>query len=197
MQKSNIDKIHKNCQTVHMKIKYAERKNHILNAARWCFLNFGYTKTSMEDIAKRADISRTLIYRMFKDKEDILLGVFEHWLGSTHPEAIKIINGSGSKSDKLFQVSEIMILEPWAEMENAPMASEFHDVCHKVEPDVCSEHEKVMLECIEIVLGNKDLAELFLLSLEGLQSDCPTVKTLEKRIKLLIRQFIHNTDEEK
>ncbi len=35
----------------------------VLQAARWCFLNFGFAKTSLDDIGKRAGISRTLLYR--------------------------------------------------------------------------------------------------------------------------------------
>ncbi|MDC6257101.1 helix-turn-helix domain containing protein [Ralstonia solanacearum] len=46
------------------------RREGILQAARWCFLNFGFSKTSLDDIAKRANISRTLLYKSFRDKED-------------------------------------------------------------------------------------------------------------------------------
>ena len=45
----------------------AVRRARILAAARWCFLNFGFAKTSLEDIAKRSNLSRTLLYRVFKD----------------------------------------------------------------------------------------------------------------------------------
>ena len=37
----------------------AVRRARILTAARWCFLNFGFSKTAFEDIAKRANLSRT------------------------------------------------------------------------------------------------------------------------------------------
>src|SRR5262245_9791107 len=43
----------------------AARRTKILSAARWCFLNFGFAKTAFEDIAKRAKLSRTLLYRIF------------------------------------------------------------------------------------------------------------------------------------
>jgi hypothetical protein len=33
------------------------RRVSILPAARWCFLNFGFAKTSLDDIAKRANIT--------------------------------------------------------------------------------------------------------------------------------------------
>ena len=52
----------------------------VLTAARWCFLNFGFSKTTFEDIAKRANLSRTLLYRIFKDKEEIYQAVFVDWL---------------------------------------------------------------------------------------------------------------------
>ena len=58
----------------------AARRARILTAARWCFLNFGFAKTTFEDIAKRANLSRTLLYRDFKDKEAIYQAVFVDWL---------------------------------------------------------------------------------------------------------------------
>ena len=58
----------------------AVRRAKILTAARWCFLNFGFAKTALEDIAKRANLSRTLLYRIFKDKEEIFQAVFVDWL---------------------------------------------------------------------------------------------------------------------
>ncbi len=59
----------------------AVRRARVLTAARWCFLNFGFAKTAFEDIAKRANLSRTLLYRIFKDKEAIYRAVFVDWLG--------------------------------------------------------------------------------------------------------------------
>ena len=44
----------------------AARRRVILDAARDCILKFGYAKSSLEDIAKQAAISRPLIYRKFK-----------------------------------------------------------------------------------------------------------------------------------
>ena len=54
------------------------RKVEIILAARWCFLNFGFAKTSIDDIAKRANLSRTLVYKSFKNKEEIFKAVFHH-----------------------------------------------------------------------------------------------------------------------
>ena len=73
-------------------------------------------KTSFEDIARRASLSRTLLYRMFKDKEDIYRAVFADWLLSRRPAVKEAANGPGSAYQRLLRVCRLIVLEPWAEM---------------------------------------------------------------------------------
>ncbi len=49
----------------------AQRTNDILEAARRCFESKGFLKTTLQDVAKEAEISVGLIYRYFQSKEDI------------------------------------------------------------------------------------------------------------------------------
>ncbi|MGC4070163.1 MAG: TetR/AcrR family transcriptional regulator [Polyangiaceae bacterium] len=167
-----------------------ERRERILQAARWCFLNFGFSKTSFEDIAKRANISRTLLYKVFKDKEDVFTAVFAEWLVSRHPAAKKAAAASGSAYDRLLAVCRLMVLEPWRDLATSPMGGEFFDVCAKIDPEIDARHRKVALECVTKVLGEKDRAEVFLLSLDGLLGDEPTAKVLERRLEILAKTFI-------
>src|SRR5262245_50506521 len=119
------------------------RRAKILIAARWCFLNFGFAKTAFEDIAKRANLSRTLLYRIFKDKEDIYRAVFVEWLVSRHPAAKKAARGPGDAYERLLHVCRLMAIEPWAEMVGAPMGSEFLEACAQIDPEVDARHRKV------------------------------------------------------
>jgi AcrR family transcriptional regulator len=50
-----------------------ELRGDILKAAEHCFEYYGFRKTTVDDIAKSAGISRTTVYRFFKDR-DALLG---------------------------------------------------------------------------------------------------------------------------
>lgn len=52
-----------------------QRRNSILDAAKNIILSKGYEKTTMDDIAQAADLSRGLLYVYFKDKDDILMGL--------------------------------------------------------------------------------------------------------------------------
>ena len=101
--------------------KKAARRARILTAARWCFLNFGFAKTAFEDIAKRAALSRTLLSRIFKDKEDIYRAVYTDWVICRHPTAKEVANGPGSPFSRLLSISRLLAIEPWSEMVTAPM----------------------------------------------------------------------------
>ena len=165
------------------------RRAKVLRAARWCFLNFGFAKTSFEDIAKRASLSRTLLYRLFKDKEDIYRAVFVEWLVSRHPAAKEAANGRGSAYQRLLQVCRLMVLEPWAEMVGAPMGQEFLDACERIDPESEALHRRVALECVTRIIGDEASAQVFLLALDGLLADQPSTEVLEQRTELLAARF--------
>ena len=49
-----------------------EKQARILNAALGVFAAYGLKRSSMEDIAKAADMSRAALYQHFRNKEDVL-----------------------------------------------------------------------------------------------------------------------------
>ena len=167
----------------------AVRRARVLTVARWCFLNFGFAKTSFEDIAKRANLSRTLLYRIFKDKEEIYQTVFVDWLVSRHPAAKQAAEGPGSPYERLLSVCRLMALEPWAEMVGTPMGGEFLAVCERIDPESEALYRKVVHECVATILGDEASAEVFLLALDGLLADQPSVEVLEQRTQLLAARF--------
>ena len=138
----------------------AARRTSVVQAARWCFLHFGYGKTSLEDIAKRANITRTLLYRLFENKEAIYLGVFEDWVETRYPAAMQAAIGPGSKAERLFKVCEVMLLDTWVEIEGAPMAHEFYDMCTRIEPEIEARYQEVKLQSVLAILESKELAEV-------------------------------------
>jgi AcrR family transcriptional regulator len=165
------------------------RRASILTAARWCFLNFGFAKTSLEDIAKHANLSRTLLYRTFKDKEAIYRAVFADWLVSRHPAAQQAARGPGSPYERLLGVCRLMVLEPWAEMVGTPMGREFLEACALIDPQNEALYRKVAHECVATILGDEASAEVFLLALDGLLADKPSMEVLEQRTQLLAARF--------
>lgn len=167
----------------------ADRRARVLSAARWCFLNFGFAKTAMEDIAKRANLSRTLLYRTFRNKDEVYRAVFVDWLVSRIPAAKQAAEAAGSACNRLLDVCRLMVLEPWAEMVGTPMGPEFLDACERIDPATEAAYREVAHECVATILGDEASAEVFLLAMDGLLSDQPPLEVLERRTELLAARF--------
>ena len=165
------------------------RKASVLLAARWCFLNFGYAKTAFEDIAKRAGLSRTLLYRLFKNKEEIYQAVFADWLLCRQPAIKLIAEEPGSSYDRLVKTCHLVALEPWAEIVGTPMGSEFLEICALINTTNHALYRRTVHGSVSTILGDQASAEVFLLALDGLFADQPSMDVLEQRTKLLAARF--------
>ena len=58
-----------------VRLPRAQRREQIVAAAAGVFLAGGYEKTSMEDIARAAGVTRLIVYRIFESKEQLYLAV--------------------------------------------------------------------------------------------------------------------------
>jgi AcrR family transcriptional regulator len=167
-----------------------ERRQAILDGAHSCFLQYGFTKTSLDDIAQRAGISRPLIYRKFKNKEDILAAVYDVKLDALYPQVDAALAEGGSKRDTLLRMWEILLLRPWAELIQIPMVSELFDACSRFIPRLEKKHELRRIEYAQAVLGDGELAEVFVLASKGLTKDLPSEEVLRRRLTILIDRFV-------
>ena len=57
--------------------KRKNAKDRAIDAAESCFIEMGVVKTSMEDVAKKAEMARSTLYRYFKDKDQLIMAVLE------------------------------------------------------------------------------------------------------------------------
>jgi AcrR family transcriptional regulator len=171
----------------------AARRRLILDAARDCFLKFGYAKTSFEDIAKQAVISRPLIYRKFKSKEEIFAAVLEDIFETTYRAAEHALAKPGRKREKLMSLYEALLLDPWKELiVDAPMGAELYEACSRLTPDIDESHRKMRLKYTQAILGDKEVSEVFMRAIDGLIQDLPAPKVLHRRLEVLIDRFVRD-----
>jgi AcrR family transcriptional regulator len=167
-----------------------ERRKQILDAALQCFLQFGYSKTSMDDVAKKANLSRPLIYLKFKSKQDLFLGLYVDFTEEALTQAATVLKSKRSTKEILFEVTEIVTIRAWEKVAGHPMAAEFYHICQQQFPKESERIERDVVKIYqEIFDGDKGKAEVFLLAVDGLHTDTPTSKVLRKRIAILIDQF--------
>jgi AcrR family transcriptional regulator len=69
------------------------KKEKIIKAARYLFVDNGFNGTSIRDIAKKAEVPISLIYHHYKNKLDLWVEVKESFLGNKDAEIADKIEG--------------------------------------------------------------------------------------------------------
>jgi AcrR family transcriptional regulator len=99
------------------------KKSRILAAARSVFLNYGYKRVNMNDIAEAAGVSRPALYVLFKNKEEIFIAAYLHWVDETIAQVEAAMAQTASPKDKIARAFEIWAVGPF-EMTRASLAAQ-------------------------------------------------------------------------
>ncbi|HEV56075.1 MAG TPA: TetR/AcrR family transcriptional regulator [Phycisphaerales bacterium] len=78
-----------------------ERRQDILNAAQAVFDMKGYTESTVEEIAGKANISKGSVYNYFGSKEELFAAVFAEALAADHSVVDGLIGTNAPASQKL------------------------------------------------------------------------------------------------
>lgn len=169
--------------------KQAGRRQIIIDAALECFLQYGFAKTSLDDIAKRAGLSRPLLYLLFKNKDELFVETLRTLYLAEFENALPVLDLPISKKEKLYRIYEELYIKPWLYIYKAPSGKEFIEECHKHFPQLDAEYEKKLLKLLLPIFEDKETAQLFMLCIDGLYPDDPSPTVLRKRIQLLVERF--------
>lgn len=78
----------------------SDRKVRILHAALLLFTEKGYANTSVHEIRERADVSIGLIYRYFKNKEEIARALYRELLSDVTANTQRLIEENATIAEK-------------------------------------------------------------------------------------------------
>jgi len=78
-------------------------RERLLDSAEGCLEQFGPQKTSMEDVARAAGMSRATVYRYFENRDALLLGVASRQASALASEAISYLSRFNTISDWLVE----------------------------------------------------------------------------------------------
>ena len=170
--------------------KQAARREAIIDAALDCFLQYGFAKTSLEDIAKRAGLSRPLLYLLFKNKEELFVESLRLLYQSEIDNARPVLDLPLSKKEQLLQIYEELLVKPWVRIFKSPSGKDFIAHCHQFFPQLDAEYEKAVVKLLMPIFADKATVEVFMLCIDGLYADEPAPTILRKRIRLLIERFL-------
>ncbi len=187
----------------------AETSSVVLRAAMNRFSSYGYKRTSMEDIAQEARVSRPTLYAYFKNKEAILQkvseGIHEHALNN-----IEFHLGTDKPLTNRLEDSFWAWSQPFMEiLFGAPHGAELIGASSAMASDV-TEHAreqflKMLISTLKTAQRNGEIdfkaldlsasgaAEFLVLSLNGLSTGQADERTYRKRLRILVSLFLTAT----
>ena len=143
-------------------------RDRILGAAFTLFGRYGFKRTSMEDIASEAGLSRTALYLQFRNKEDI----FRDLAASLHEEALlgaeAALAGDLPLSDRLRAAVEAKTLKMIEIIQASPHGSELMDEKNRLCGDLATDSEQRFQEMLARALVRADEAREINLAASGL-----------------------------
>ena len=116
-----------------------EIKERIIQSAIECFSKYGLDKTTMEEVAQKADLSKGTLYLYFKSKEDLFYVICDNNLKVLKEQLSQILATTKTKEDLVSNVEQ------------------FYENFHRIEK---RENEKIFCEIIAESARNPKLQKM-------------------------------------
>jgi AcrR family transcriptional regulator len=163
------------------------RRREILAAAFECFIQYGHAKTTFDDVARKTEVSRSLLYSYFKDKEDLFLAVAQDVLEGQRQKTEAALKSGAGDERKFHEVLELWGVELYAKVSDSPHGRELLGEGYRAWEVIGSKYRDYLIRVLSRFVGASDISELLVLCMKGAQGDQPSVPVLRKRLRLLAR----------
>jgi AcrR family transcriptional regulator len=175
------------------------RRRRLLDAAVATFLRFGFRKTSMEEVARAAHLSRQGLYLHFATKEALFRAALRHGLESGLAGASTRLAEGRSTAEKL-----VGAFDEWIGRYVGTFGAdvtEIEEASNQLVGPVIGEHEELFLEMVEkkirssglpaayksVGLTARQLAENLQATARGLKHSCQTRAEFVAKFELAVR----------
>ncbi len=135
------------------------RRATLLEVAFGVFARYGYRKTSMDEVARAAQISRQGLYLHFANKEDLFRATLRHAIDTSFGAANAALKAEGALPERL-----VGAFDEWIGRHVGQFGADASDLLEAAETvggNVIADHEKVFLEAIALALREAGLAAAY------------------------------------
>lgn len=165
------------------------RRHHIVTAAMSVFSRYGYTRTTMNDIAKAAGLTRPTLYQSFPDKEAVFRAVIDEMatqLFATIQEGLAKYQGL---AEKLRFACESWGAAGFALVQANPDAKDMFDLCFEPVKNSYIEFAKLVAGILRAPLSKaglnvdaEELARIVIFSIKGFKETARDVEDMRRLI---------------
>jgi AcrR family transcriptional regulator len=135
----------------------AKRKR-ILEGAFGVFLAYGFSRTTMDDIARAAELSRPALYLVFKNKTDIYRAIARCVLAQCVERAQAALDSPGTLLERLDRLVENALYETMRDIEEAPHGPELLDMKNSLAGDILEEWRGQMEAALQRAVSEETAA---------------------------------------
>jgi len=183
-----------------------DRRSIILDAAFKVFMNYGFKRTTMADIADAAGISRPALYLEFKNKADIYRAGFIDMLEKTFRDVDAALEGGAPLHERLIAALNAGIVVPIRNIANTPHGAELFEVKQELAGDLGQDWNTALERTLEsaissadangeIALSNgkvtsTDLARLIVSSVEGVKKRMTDWDAVERDLARIVNLMV-------
>jgi TetR/AcrR family transcriptional regulator, regulator of autoinduction and epiphytic fitness len=182
------------------------RRTAILDAAQRAFGQYGYRRTSMDDIAREAEIGKGTIYLSFASKEEVFRALSQRLVERMLADAEAASSRPGSAADKLAAMHAAWFGTYVETVRQSPHAAELLDAKQRLSADLvahsASRYKRLVCDVLTDAdaAGELDLepagltadtaAELLIASARGLETSAASPAAYRRYLDALVRVMI-------
>jgi AcrR family transcriptional regulator len=104
------------------------KRARILDGAMKVFLAYGFARTTMDDIARAAEMSRPALYLLFKNKTDIYRAIAMMLLSRSIEQAKKALAGEGTFAERMMSAIDAALISMMSAVVASPHGAELLDM---------------------------------------------------------------------
>jgi AcrR family transcriptional regulator len=181
----------------------AGKRNRILEGALTVFLAYGYQRTTMDDIARAAEMSRPSLYLQFRNKADIYRAIAADIMDQSVLAAERAAAGPGDLAERLSGLIEDAVFSLHERLAGSPHAADIMDMKNNLAADLVGRWKDGLCRAIvgaiaeEVALTGVDLAardlsppllaSLMMDGLEGMKLRIPDPQQQRRAARGLVR----------
>lgn len=179
------------------------KRDRILDSSLAVFCRYGFHKTSMQDIAQAAGVSRAALYLLFANKDD----VFRSGSIRTHDRVMAQVRAHlsmpGSVLDRIEAALLIYFEGVMREIADSPHGYELFDASAEIVSDVAGDARRQLVDLLaealttaeesgeidlsKVAATDRELATLLVAGIDGLKHDHASVLSVTAGITLHLR----------
>lgn len=163
-----------------------EKIDRLLDAAWATFARYGFRRTTMNDLAAAANMSRPALYLLFPNKEAIFRAVVQRVTTTSLAAVRRDLQGASGTEEALQIAFERWSVWAYALVAASPDARDLMEGAQGVAQDLLAASYRDFTDIVAEVLGGtpaaRDRAEVLIAASHGFKADAPSVEVYRERL---------------